>query len=105
MVGSNAELEAGSRRIRGLLHCYARADEAQNSLTNVGIWRTLADGPQMDWFQAMPGLGKTVGGGGAAFEGPIVNHASLWEMVSEVHRAAGWRKHSQLLVAERPGLR
>lgn len=89
MVESNAELEAGIRQMRGLLHYYAGADEAVSSLTNVSIWRTLADAQQMDGFQPMLDLGKTFAARGATFDRPIMNYASLWEIVPEVRRPVG----------------
>lgn len=89
MDESNAVLEAGIRQMRGLLHYYAGADEAVNSLTNVSIWRTLADAQQMDRFQPMLDLGKIFAAKGATFERPITNYASLWEIVPEVLTPSG----------------
>jgi hypothetical protein len=69
--------------MRGLIHYYAGEDEAVSSLTNVSVWRTLRDAKQMDTFQPMLDLGRTFARMGATFERPIMNYASLWEIVPE----------------------
>jgi hypothetical protein len=80
MAESIAVLEPGIRQMRGLVHFYAGADEAGNSLTNVSVWRTLEDAKQLDTFQPMLDLGKVFTAEGATFERPIMNYASLWEI-------------------------
>ena len=79
MTDSLPVLEPGIRAMRGLVHYYAGADQAVNSLTNVSVWRTLVDAQQMDTFQPMLDLGKKFVAEGATFERPIMNYASLWE--------------------------
>jgi hypothetical protein len=81
MAESNAVLAPGLRRMHGMIHFYAGADHAVSSLSNVSIWHTLADAPQLDTFQPMLDLGKTFAAKGATFERPILNYASLWEIV------------------------
>jgi len=81
MEDSSRVLEPGIRRMSGLIHFYAGADEAVSALTNVSIWQTLADAKQLDSFQPMLDLGKEFTAKGAAFERPIMNHAGLWEIV------------------------
>jgi len=83
MAESIGVLEHGIRRMRGLIHFYAGEDEAVNSLTNVSVWRTLEDAKQLDTFQPMLDLGKVFVSKGAIFERPIMNYASLWEIVPE----------------------
>ena len=83
MAESIAVLEPGIRQMRGLIHYYAGEDESVNSLTNVSVWRTLQDAKQMDTFQPMLDLGKVFASKGATFERPIMNYASLWEIVPE----------------------
>lgn len=75
-----AVLEPGIRKMRGLMHFYAGGDEAVSSLTNVSIWETLADAKQLDSYQPMLDLGKEFVAKGMAFERPIMNYASLWEI-------------------------
>ena len=82
MADSHEILEPGIRKMRGLVHYYAGADEAVSSLTNVSVWRTLADARQMDTFQPMLDLGKEFAAKGATFERPIMNYAKLWEIAS-----------------------
>ncbi len=81
MEESNRILEPGVRRMNGLIHYYAGADEAVSSLTNVSVWRTLSDAKQLDSFQPMLDLGREFVAKGATFERPIMNYASLWEIV------------------------
>ena len=81
MTDSMRVLEPGIRTMRGLVHYYAGADRAVNSLTNVSVWRSLVDAQQMDAFQPMLDLGKKFAAEGATFERPIMNYASLWEIV------------------------
>ena len=83
MAEAIAILEPGICRMRGLIHFYAGEDEAVNSLTNVSVWRTLEDAKQLDTFQPMLDLGKVFVSKGATFERPIMNYASLWEIVPE----------------------
>ena len=83
MAESIAVLEPGIRRLRGLIHFYAGEDEAGNALINVSVWRTVDDAKQLDTFQPMLDLGKAFVSKGAMFERPILNYASLWEIVPE----------------------
>jgi hypothetical protein len=73
-------LEPGIREMAGLIHFYAGADEATSSLTNVSVWRSLADARRLDGFQPMLDLGREFVLKGATFERPIMNYASLWEV-------------------------
>jgi hypothetical protein len=81
MTESNAVLAPSIRRMHGLIHSYTGADQAASSLAKVSIWHTLADAQQLDTFQPMLDLGKTFAAKGATFERPIMNYASLWEIV------------------------
>jgi hypothetical protein len=81
MSDAQEVLESGIRKMNGLIHFYAGADEATSSLTNVSIWRSLADAKQLDTFQPMLNLGKEFTAKGAIFERPIMNHAGLWEII------------------------
>lgn len=80
MAESIAVLEPGIRQMRGLIHFYAGEDEAVSSLVNVSVWRTLDDAKQLDRFQPMLDLGKVFVAKGAAFERPIMNYTSQWEI-------------------------
>jgi hypothetical protein len=80
MADSMKVLESGIRKMRGLVHYYAGADEAVSSLTNVSVWQSLADAKQLDTFQPMLDLGKQFSAKGATFERPIMNYAGLWEI-------------------------
>lgn len=80
MAESRAVLEDGIRKMHGLLHYYVGGDEAVSSLTNVSIWRTLAEAQQMDRFQPMLDLGVSFAAKGATFERPIMNYATMWEI-------------------------
>ena len=80
MEDSLRVLEPGIRRMAGLIHYYAGADEAVSSLTNVSLWQTLADAKQLDSFQPMLDLGRDFTAHGATFERPIMNYAGLWEI-------------------------
>lgn len=96
MAESNAVLEPGIRRMRGIIHYYAGADHAASSLTNVSIWQTLADAQQLDTFQPMLDLGKVFVAKGATFERPITNYASLWEIVPRALQSSATTKSSIL---------
>jgi hypothetical protein len=74
-------LEPGIRKMSGLIHYYAGADEAVSSITNVSIWRTLPDAHQMDTFQPMLDLAAHFAARGATFERPIMNYVEQWEIV------------------------
>lgn len=80
MDQTSDRLEAGIRRMNGLIHYYAGADKAVSSLTNVSVWQSLADAKQLDLFQPMLDLGKEFTAKGATFERPIMNYETLWEI-------------------------
>lgn len=86
MAASKTVLEEGIRKMRGLIHYYAGADEAVASLTNVSIWQSLDDAKQMDTFRPMLELGKEFAAKGAAFERPIMNYATLWQIAEAERR-------------------
>ena len=81
MLDAQKVLAADIRKLSGLIHFYAGADEAASSLSNVSIWRSLADAKQLDTLQPMLDLGKEFVAKGAVFERPIMNYAGLWEVV------------------------
>jgi hypothetical protein len=80
MLAADPILRPGIEAMPGLLAYYGGADEATSSLTNVSIWADLACAKQMDSFQPMLDLGKTVAAKGAIFERPIMNYATLWQL-------------------------
>lgn len=80
MQDAERVLEPGIRRMHGLIHYYAGADEAVSSLTNVSIWSTLQAAKQMDSFEPMLELGRRFADKGATFERPIMNYATQWEI-------------------------
>jgi hypothetical protein len=80
MAESITVLEPGIRRMRGLIHFYVGEDETGNALSNVSVWRTLADAKQLDTFQPMLDLGKVFVAKGAVFERPILNYSTQWEI-------------------------
>ncbi|MBM3620305.1 MAG: hypothetical protein FJX20_06415 [Alphaproteobacteria bacterium] len=80
MTEAESVLVPGIRAMNGLISYWAGADEATASLTNVSVWRTLADAKQMDRFQPMLDLGKRFAEKGAMFERPIMNYAALWQI-------------------------
>ena len=80
MLNAEKVLCPGIESMRGLLAYYGGADEATSSLTNVSVWTDLAAAKQMDTFQPMLDLGKEFAPKGAAFERPIMNYATLWQL-------------------------
>jgi phage-related protein len=80
MIEADSILRPGIEAMRGLINFYAGADEATSSLTNVSVWKTLDDARQLDTFQPMLDLGKTFTQKGAAFERPIMNYLTLWQL-------------------------
>jgi hypothetical protein len=76
MLNAEKVLRPGIDSMRGLL----AYDEATSSLTNVSVWTDLAAAKQMDTFQPMLDLGKEFAAKGAAFERPIMNYATLWQL-------------------------
>ena len=80
MLNAEKVLRPGIESMRGLLAYYGGADEATSSLTNVSVWTDLAAAKQMDTFQPMLDMGKEFAAKGAAFERPIMNYATLWEL-------------------------
>lgn len=83
MAESEAILVPGIQAMNGLISYWAGADEATASLTNVSVWRTLADAEQMDRFQPMLDLGKRFAERGATFERPIMNYEALWRIPAQ----------------------
>src|SRR5262252_3616191 len=53
MIEADSVLRPGIEAMPGLINYYAGADEANSSLTNVSIWKTLDNAKQMDTFQPM----------------------------------------------------
>ena len=80
MADAQSILEPGIRAMPGLLDYLAGADEATSSLSNVSVWRTLADAEAMGRFQPMLDLGKRFAEAGASFDRPIMNYATLWRI-------------------------
>lgn len=73
-------LRPGIEAMDGLLSFYFAADEETSSLTNVSLWTSLKAAKQLDTFQPMLDLAKPFIEKGAAFERPIMNHATLWQL-------------------------
>jgi hypothetical protein len=71
-------LAPGIRALTGHIDFFAGADEATFALTNVSLWRSLADAHQLDHFQPMLDLAPRFAALGATFERPIINAATLW---------------------------
>ena len=71
-------LAPGIRALSGHIDFFAGADEATCALTNVSLWRSLADAQQLDHFQPMLDLAPRFVALGATFERPIINAATLW---------------------------
>jgi hypothetical protein len=82
MLDSENILAPGLNVMSGLEAFFVGADEATSSLTNVSVWKTLADAQQMDRFQPMLDLGKSFTAKGATFERPIMNYAMQWQIGS-----------------------
>jgi hypothetical protein len=82
MLDAENVLAPGVKTMNGLDAFFVGADEATSSLTNVSVWKTLADAQQMDRFQPMLDLGKSFTAKGATFERPIVNYAMQWQIGS-----------------------
>lgn len=80
MQDADAVLRPGIEAMSGLLAFYVGADEATASLSNISLWATLDDARQLDEFQPMLDLGQAFTLKGAAFERPIMNYATLWQL-------------------------
>jgi len=80
MLNAEKVLRPGIESMRGLLAYYGGADEATSSLTNVSVWTDWAAAKQRDTFQPMLDLAKEFAAKGAAFERPIMNYATLWQL-------------------------
>jgi hypothetical protein len=82
MLDAENILAPGLNAMNGLDAYFVGADEATSSLTNVSVWKTLADAQQMDRFQPMLDLGKSFTAKGATFERPIMNYTTQWQIGS-----------------------
>ena len=80
MIETDSVLRPGIEAMPGLISFYVGADEATSSLSQVSIWKTLADARQLDTFQPMLDLGKSFVQKGATFERPIMNYLTLWQL-------------------------
>jgi hypothetical protein len=80
MIETDSVLRPGIEAMPGLISFYVGADEATSSLSQVSIWKTLADAKQLDTFQPMLDLGKSFVQKGATFERPIMNYLTLWQL-------------------------
>jgi hypothetical protein len=80
MIAAQAQLEPGVRAMSGLIDFFAGEDPATSSMTNVSLWRTLADAQQLDRFEPMLELGRRFVAEGVSFERPIMNYATLWRL-------------------------
>ena len=80
MVEAEKVLRPGIEAMRGFLAFYAGADETTSSLTNVSFWVDLDTAKQLDRYQPMLDLGKEFVAKGAAFERPVMNYMTLWQL-------------------------
>jgi hypothetical protein len=69
----------GIRRLKGLRAYFAGIDRDKAQMTNVSIWDTEEDAKQMDTFQPMIDLAKSLlEVPGISFVRPIPNFEVLW---------------------------
>jgi hypothetical protein len=80
MTDAEEVLRPGIASMRGLLALYTGADEETSSLAQVSLWSDLAAAKQLDTFQPMLDSGKEFIAKGAAFERPVMNYATLWQL-------------------------
>ena len=80
MIEVEKVLRPGIEAMRGFISFYAGADEATSSLTNVSLWVDLDSAKQLDHFQPMLDAGKQFVAKGAAFERPVMNYMTLWQL-------------------------
>ena len=74
-----ATLRPAIAALGGLVHYYVAVDREQAFMTNVSVWRTLADAKQMSGLQAMLDQRAVFERAGVEFEA-ITNHEVLWEL-------------------------
>jgi len=80
MREADVVLRPGIEAMPGLVAYWAGEDPEALALSNVSVWRSLADARQMDDFAPMKELAKSFLAEGASFERPIFNFATLWRL-------------------------
>lgn len=68
------------RALGGCLHFWAGVDPVSNTLVNISVWASLEDARQMDTLAPMRALAGEFTELGVAFERPIANYETLWEV-------------------------
>lgn len=68
------------RAMEGCLGYYAGADEASGTMVNVSVWDTLEHAQGMASLAPMLALAGEFVALGVAFERPIINYESLWQI-------------------------
>lgn len=68
------------RALHGCLHFWAGIDLVSNTLVNISVWASLDDARQMDTLAPMRALASEFAELGVAFERPIANYETLWEV-------------------------
>jgi hypothetical protein len=79
LAASEAALRSPIQDLPGLLHYYVGVDRERGYVTNVSVWRTLADAHRMDTLQAMLDQRPILEAAGVTFA-PITNHEVLWDI-------------------------
>ncbi len=78
LTESQAILVPALKALKGNLAFYAAIDRENSTMSNVSVWKTLADAKQLDSLQAMLDLAQVFVAAGVRFERPITNHDTLW---------------------------
>ena len=68
------------RSLKGCLHYWAGIDPVSNTMVNVSVWASLEAAKQMDTLAPMLALAGEFVSHGVAFERPITNYETLWEI-------------------------
>ncbi len=80
LTTSQESLVPAIKKLNGLLHYYTGIDAVSNTMTNVSVWRSLADAKQMETLVPMLALAKDFTQMGVTFERPIINYETIWEI-------------------------
>jgi hypothetical protein len=68
------------RKLSGCMHYWAGIDRTTNTMVNVSVWKSLPDAKQMATLAPMLALAGEFVKLGVAFERPIANYETIWQI-------------------------
>jgi len=81
-AASQAAFEPATRRLRGHRMSYAAIDATSSSIVYVSFWDDVESAMQLGLLPEMQTAGSELLKLGVQFERPIVNHETVWSVVS-----------------------